>query len=363
MPAALPLILRYFVISRLLLTLVAGVSRLVLKRVPIGDVWHLPLELWSAWDSGWYLQIVKHGYSAATHPRLPGQANYAFYPLYPLLTKLLGVALGESYLLSALIVSNVCLIGAALILYRLTEADYGEHVARLVNRYFFLFPSSLYLSGALSESLYLLLVLAVLALARSGRWLLVGLLGFLLALCRPPGLLIVIPLLYEYWRGSGRSLRNLRWDVLALALIPLGTLCFALYVYHLTGEPWAFIRVQAAWNRVLSNPVSVVLRAIMGPDKDDRFNAIYGTLVLSIVVLGWRKLRPSYLIFGLYSILVPLSSHATSMVRMNSVLFPAWIVLARSFEKPVVHLILSLVFAVIQAVFMVLWSNHYGVAV
>ena len=40
------------------------------------------------WDCGWYLGIVQHGYDAAPH-LVDGwwQANWAFFPLYPLLVR------------------------------------------------------------------------------------------------------------------------------------------------------------------------------------------------------------------------------------------------------------------------------------
>src|ERR687898_190315 len=46
-------------------------------------------DIWLHWDSGWYLTVIREGY---TEPfwtgMLYGQANYAFFPLYPYTVRL-----------------------------------------------------------------------------------------------------------------------------------------------------------------------------------------------------------------------------------------------------------------------------------
>ncbi|MCX8515193.1 MAG: hypothetical protein ORN24_06450, partial [Burkholderiales bacterium] len=49
------------------------------------------------WDCQWYLTIINNGYDlhTRTYPRLwHGLANWAFFPLYPYLVKIISVASG-----------------------------------------------------------------------------------------------------------------------------------------------------------------------------------------------------------------------------------------------------------------------------
>jgi len=56
------------------------------------------LTAWFRWDAVHYLNIAQFGY----HVHSDGAS--VFYPLYPILTRLLAILLGENYLLSALLV-------------------------------------------------------------------------------------------------------------------------------------------------------------------------------------------------------------------------------------------------------------------
>jgi hypothetical protein len=75
----------WFAASRLLILAVAGIA---LHVVPAGPyAVHGKLVDWFRhWDADWYLSIVLCGYSYDPH----AQSNVAFFPLYPLLIRLVG---------------------------------------------------------------------------------------------------------------------------------------------------------------------------------------------------------------------------------------------------------------------------------
>jgi len=68
------------------------------------------------------------------------------------------------------------------------------------------------------------------------------------------GLLIVVPLLYEYLAARRFDLRRVPVDVLALALVPLGWLAFVVYVLVLVGDPRAIVESRSAWGRQFPPP-------------------------------------------------------------------------------------------------------------
>ncbi|MCK7515454.1 MAG: hypothetical protein MZV70_73380 [Desulfobacterales bacterium] len=77
------------------------------------------LDIWGQWDTGWYLDIAKNWYAAEAHYQ--NYCNYAFFPFYPTLIKLLGAVMGNHFY-AGLIISNVSLLGAAILLYKLVGA-------------------------------------------------------------------------------------------------------------------------------------------------------------------------------------------------------------------------------------------------
>ena len=181
------------------------------------------------WDAVWYIQIAQHGYYS------PASTN--FFPLYPLL-----IALGDRLIDQPLIVGGLislgCMTAGLALLYRLALLDLDEPAARLTVVLVSLYPMSLFLSAAYTESLFLLLAVGMFYAARRERWALAGLCGGLAAATRSDGVALVIPLalLYLYgpreapatgaarpwWRPRYRVRSSAAW----LALVPAGLVVY-----------------------------------------------------------------------------------------------------------------------------------------
>ena len=82
------------------------------------------LDILTQWDGVWYRLIAKHGYG----PPMPELAA-AFFPVYPLLVRAVAFIVRD-FQVASLLVSNGCLIAAALLLVRLLRLDYDELVCR-----------------------------------------------------------------------------------------------------------------------------------------------------------------------------------------------------------------------------------------
>ena len=90
-------ILVYFLITRALLSVIGASSQILLAPFHAKeDVWHYSshriLAVWGVWDTGWYLNIAHRGYSPkiSTNEQTKNQANFAFFPLFPLSIRFLG---------------------------------------------------------------------------------------------------------------------------------------------------------------------------------------------------------------------------------------------------------------------------------
>jgi hypothetical protein len=205
---------------------------------------------------------------------------------------------------------------------------------------------------------------------RKQRWWLAGLLGCLAALTRSAGLLLIAPYLYELWLA--RENIFVRWRPLAsgivpLLLLPLGTLIYSFYCWKMTGNPLIFATVQDHWARQLSWPwvglVQVCFELFLNQPFGS-FNEVHILLDLcatpgfiTLIVLGWRKIRVSYsiwvILLMLYIILTPSVGQRDPLIsnqRFVLEMFPAFITLAKiSLEKPRLHQVLMLLFPVLLA--------------
>src|SRR5436190_6659379 len=101
------------------------------------------------WDAHWYLAIAHDGYDASGR-------DAAFFPGYPLLTRLVDAGTPLGTVGAALLVSNVAFLGSLIVVYGLTWREYSEIVARRAVALIALFPTAFFFLAPYSESLFLL---------------------------------------------------------------------------------------------------------------------------------------------------------------------------------------------------------------
>jgi hypothetical protein len=342
------------------------------------------IDVWGRWDSGWFLQIAKHGYID------PGRST-AFFPLYPLLVKGLGWFLLGHYLLAGVIVSLVTSAAAFVLLWRLAGMLAGEDGARRTLLYLAVFPTTLFLIAVYSESLYLLLTVAAFLFAIRGEWARAGVATGLATLTRVSGVMLLPALAVLAWRASNRlgALARLAIAVPIIALWPL----YLGLKYH---RPFVFLTAQrAGWDRHLSSAGPFggawdglvagwrgVRQLVAGsghnyfPDIDH--SAMYGAglnleqlgyavLLAGLGVYAWRALGAAYGIFVLASLALPLSdpvpsSPLLSMPRFALGVFPVFVALGVLGSRPRVNTALVSVFALLCGINLARWVLWIWVA-
>lgn len=399
-PVAVRFALAMWLATRVALTLI-GVTGF--KLMTSLEEWPYPwkyieplwLDIWSLWDSGWYLEIARFGYSLERISDLPkfveaGQYNYAFFPLYPLLMRWVGLVLGSPYI-GGLIVSNVCMILACLFLYKLVmDQENDQAVALRAVKYLFLMPAAFVFTGIFSESMFLMLLLGSFYFAAKGRWFWAGTFGFLMGLTRGIGVFMVVPLGLEYLRSigfnfrdfaetirpcgwglgnvmgsAGRFCRNnlmkVRADFLLLLLIPAGFFVYYGYIHISTQGRLSYFSVQEAvgWYLAATNPFTLLYESLLRPQWMFQFHgALFSSLGLLVLAACFRRLRFSHFVAGVLLILVPLCSGQAkllSMQRFLIVVFPLMIACAMGTRKGSVDAMLTVTLSLIQGFLMFLW--------
>jgi hypothetical protein len=307
------------------------------------------LAPWDHWDSNWFTQIATLGYTDRNCAD-PG-CTTAFFPLYPMLVRAVDVVAPGGALPAALAVSNMALLGALIMLYRLVERDFGNVLADRTAWYLMAFPTAFFLSVGYNESLFLLLSVSCVYVLRDGRWLTAGALGGLAAATRSVGVLLVVPFCYEYLRQRGR---RPRLDALGGLLIPAGLAAFVIYTWLRLHDALAFSHAQRNWGRRFAWPwTSFVDTArnlahthpVLVPNGAHLILDLVATVVvITLLVLAfvgpWKLHRDQWALplFGatlaLTMVSFPSSSAESpfplwSAPRLALEIFPAFIVLAR----------------------------------
>lgn len=217
---------------------------------------HLHLQGLLGWDAAYYRDIAAHGYAA-----LPREA-LRFYPLLPLLVRLLGLGHAAGPLL--LVVVQVAALGYALVLARLVRAEgWGAETASRAVWLLTLAPPAYVLVMGYAEALAGLLAAGAFLGLRTRRWWLAAACGLLAGLVRPSGLLLAAPALVEALR---RPRSEPAGRAAAVVAPVLGSAIYLGWASVHDGQLLAPLRIQqsAALHGATRNPVRVVTDAVSG---------------------------------------------------------------------------------------------------
>jgi hypothetical protein len=216
-------------------------------------------------------------------------------------------------------------------------------------------------------------VLAFWAAERHSWWVAGGCAG-LASAARPPGVLIGLCVALMYVLNWLRARPELRWDVLALGLTPLGLIAYMLYCWARFGDPTAYFKASATgWG---GHPhfkgVEEVMRLLIHPNdwfagrNENLLFVLY--FVMLIVVLAscipmWRLLGSSYVIYALGSSLAPIIEldNLNGNGRYYSVIFPTFVVIAYLLRnRPIVRDGVLVAFALLLAFATIGFTGGYG---
>jgi hypothetical protein len=146
-------------------------------------------------DGVWYLGIAHHGYGPPPPIGADGAYTHltslAFFPLYPLLIRVVAFA-GIPYLGAALFVTTVAGAVAAVAIVEWARPVVGDRGAVLLLGSWELLPSSIVLSMAYAEGLFVAAAACCLLALQRRRWLLAGIGAAIGGLTRPTGGCLVL---------------------------------------------------------------------------------------------------------------------------------------------------------------------------
>lgn len=320
-------VLAPFVLTRVLTAIVALTAvGLFSSPTTCPDVCHPStnplLDAATRWDAGAYVDIAQDGYG-------PVPANSAYFPLYPLLMRVLAAPLGgsdDAYLVAGLVISNLALLVALIYLARLVTIDHDAAAGTRAALYLLAFPTSVFLSVVYPESLLIALSIGGVYHARQGEWLPAGALGFLAALTRPfIGAAVALPIAIEAYQRSGLRAAIASATPAAVALVG-----WLVVLWRITGDPRAILTAEANWGVGPSLPFKAFLDLFDANVYGFPYIVLGSTLFVgALVLLSWRVLRPSLAAYATVVFLISVATGSlTSSPRYYLSVFPAFMTLA-----------------------------------
>lgn len=322
------------------------------------------INMWSRWDAGWYLGVAKDGYQFCPDK----QSNVVFFPAYPYLVRffhsVVPFSSDASWLAVGIILSNTALIVALTYLYLLVRLEHDEPSAKRAVIYLCIFPMTLFLSAVYSESVFLAFSTAAFYYARRRRWACAGVLAAAAILCRPPGVLIVLPLSFEYFSQKEFKWSRVRFDCLPLLLAPLSLAAYLGLLRWRFGAWDVLWKAESVpgWNHVFTLPWSTLLRSLQGIHLSLQYHGVFELLFAAILVVlsisCCFKLRACYAIYAIASTFWTLSwGNLRSVPRYAMAVFPVIIVLALLGRNRLFHWLYLPLAATVAVVSMIVFSQ------
>jgi hypothetical protein len=323
------------------------------------------LDLLNQWDAAHYSIIAAQGYEGA---------NWAFFPLYPLLVR--GWAAGTGLLAVPEVAGTILscllfLVWLAIVVWLQSPKYYSQAIqSGLLPKtdwgwlLFLYSPASFIFHSHHTESLFLLLSYLAFTAAVFQKPSMATILAGLAGLTRTQGLFVLIGVALivaaqkpDRWTQARRFI----WVCLGGSVIML---LFPLYQYWQTGNPLQSLQVRGNWSHATSW-FSVLQTFWFGnPWQNTRLgsllhHAIYGLLVVGTVLL-WRVSRPIAIYTALSLAVIPLQGELINAFRYGAVLFSVWFILGDRLSRYPPWFKISVMALMVALNLSVVWSYGLG---
>lgn len=340
-----------FLASRALVLLSIAFAARFVPQNPAGDFWNVN-DSWYRfllrYDSGWYLRIIKFGYSYDGNELV--KQPVVFFPLYPLAARFLTAAFGVGEAASVLLVANLAGLIAILLLFKLIKDEHGDETAIYAVALLSFFPTSFFFSAGYTESLAFLFIVGFFLLLKKEQYLLAAVCAGLALATRASCIILLPPLAWEIWRRYGREPKPLILTALACAVIATsGLWLYMLFLWSTFASPLAFMKGQRAWLegkgvggnlfQVLTlRPFGYLSALFVEGPNPNTLDPWWFLLFLVLIVLFRKRMTVPFLLFALGALLLPYVTLSgglgfRSFTRYVMLAFPVFIILGELARK------------------------------
>lgn len=299
------------------------------------------------WDGRHFLEIAKSGYQV--------DFQLAFFPLFPLLIRTVGMVL-PNLLVSALLINLVATWLGLLILYQLVKVEYSDQVAKLTILALVTFPTAFFFLMVYSEATFFLLTMLTFEMLARKRWWWAAIFSGGATATRFVGLSVSLAVLITTKKRL----------VLAILSV-IGLIIYSGSLLIAKGNPFYYFVAEAHWQRIpwwpgigfLDNLKLLTRNGFNFVVLADLLIAVFG---LGLAIRTFRFLPRRYSVYALSSLLIPLFTPTLlSFSRFILPVFPIFILIGLSKDKYLLRIYFT-VSTLTQISFIILFINGYWVS-
>lgn len=313
-----------WLVARALVLAALGLARYLFIEIGHGPRPHaLALGLFTR-DAAFYRDIAEAGYDSV------GRAGLRFFPLVPVTARGLGTVLAGHDDIALLLIANLSALVFGALLHRLVLRETGDAaLARRAVWFGSLLPPALVLVLGYAEATFLVFAVGMFLMLRREQWGWAALLGVGAGLCRPVGIILVVPAAVEAARAwKSADLTNRFYRLLAVAGPVAGTAVFLTWVNATRGGWLLPFRIQQdpKLRGGFSDPITSLLEAAsdLGGDRvGSGLHLIWAFIFVALIVVIARRLPSSYTAYAIAAVLLALTAqNLDSFERYGVTTFP-----------------------------------------
>jgi hypothetical protein len=199
-------------------------------------------SFFSDWDAAHYLTIARSGYPQLQSAGHGFDATAAFFPLLPLLTRVVHEATRLSVRTSGVLVATAAALAAFCVIWALFREIVGARRATIALAFLAAWPASFVLSMVYSDGLLLLFAAACLLALRHERWWPAFAFSVLAGMSRPDGIVLAVCCAWAAYAAWKQTRRWLPWITVLGA--PIGFAGYLAYLWHALGTPKAWYTAE-----------------------------------------------------------------------------------------------------------------------
>jgi len=301
--------------------------------VPLSAGFRSSVVPWLNFDGRNYLDIILSGYHRKGEMELS-----VFFPLYPLLVRLMSFNLLLNPIYIGLIISFIFFLLSLTAFYKLVPSP--KPIGLLL-----IFPTSFFFLAYYTESLFLFLTLTFFLSLRKKKYWLAGLICALATSAKITGVALIPSFAWVLFQEYKKT----KQFPFPLLISPLGLILYLVYTQLNSGNWFLVFSGQSFWARKFSllNPITSLLewagKVLAGPLPRYDSPFVYTGIVIEfltvasliyLVIAMYKKVETSQYLYLLSSLLlILLAGNFSSIHRYVLVMFPIFIYLGNVLHK------------------------------
>lgn len=330
------------------------------------------IKSFANFDGIFYMKIAKDNYAGF---------EQAFFPLYPLLIRLLSPLFGGSQLIAGLVISNLSFLAGLFVFQKYLKETFRQDPSLWPIIFLLVFPTSFFFGAVYTEGLFFLLVVSSFYFLKKQQYITASLIAALASATRLAGVFLAIPFIVEFFFRHKRFVFHVSRFTLLAPFI--GLVSYMIFLSQTVHDPFAFLTSQPAFGANRSTTLVLLpqvffryLKILFTASHNLQWwvatleFATFTIVFVSLCFLLWRLFTASkkdydmiaLSLFSLVNLVLPTATGTFSSIPRYALISLSFFLILGAIKNSFLKAGIALVFLVLHAVLLTFFIQGYFIS-